>query len=128
MDETWDQHVSPLMMGVSMSEMHQGHSMGNMHGDLRHQDMMAHQTHQDHPLENLGDNSDDLRGHTMGHQDGNSMGQDYYGHQRFNFTSKLPINSLLKLANFWLIKEEVTSFWQNLDTNEARKHLRNTEV
>lgn len=81
MDESWDQHVSPLMMGgVDMHQQASHLGMGEMHGEIRgHHDMVMGQ-HPDHSMENLGDSgADDLRGH-LGHQDG-VMGQDYYGHQ-----------------------------------------------
>lgn len=69
MEETWDQHVSPMMM---MSEMQ--HHLGEM----QPQDItgMAHHT------SNL-DGADDLRGGhpTLSHPDGSAMSSDYYTHQ-----------------------------------------------
>ncbi|XP_066138961.1 homeobox protein araucan-like isoform X1 [Euwallacea fornicatus] len=75
MEDSWDQHVSPMMMGVSM-DMHQ----------IAQQDLgLAH--HQEPSM----DGAEDLRGHhvgehSMGHPDGGAMasgsaGVDYYGHQ-----------------------------------------------
>lgn len=83
MDETWDQHVSPLMMGVSMSDLHSTHHdhLADLHGGMRHPDMsMSHTGHQDQNLEHLTDVAEDLRGH---HSMGPAMSAttDYYGHQ-----------------------------------------------
>ncbi|XP_019762662.1 homeobox protein araucan isoform X3 [Dendroctonus ponderosae] len=84
MDETWDQHVSPLMMGVSMSDLHstQHDHLVDMHGSMRHPDMsMSHPGHQDQNLESLTDAAEDLRGHHSMAAAISGTPADYYGHQ-----------------------------------------------
>ncbi|CAG9821578.1 unnamed protein product [Phaedon cochleariae] len=87
MEDGWDSHVSPLMIGVGMGEMHAPHhhphdavAMGP-HGE------MAQDLHADLDQE-IGHH--DLRGH---HQEVGGAG-DYYSHQNVSRQNKITINGL----------------------------------
>lgn len=87
MEDGWGSHVSPLMMGVGIAEMHHHQALGEMHQTHTGQDIGLHQDHPQEMNRDLGHEIQDSIENDMGqemssqHQEAMGGGQDYYSHQ-----------------------------------------------